>query len=364
MRIYLIGAGVIARHHAAAIPKLPDSVVSLSVADPNPVALADFLRQFPAARAFADARAMLAEPAEPDDVVVVATPPFTHHDLACMALQSGRHVLCEKPLAMSRAEAAHMLQTARAHDRLLGCCSTRFLGLPTAAEVKRLIQEGALGPLYHVTFVNRDRCTRAGIEYQPDSRWFLDRSKNGGGIIMDWGPYDFSGLNDVLQPVQVEVLSAWMANPLTRRDPPDVVFDVEEHGGATLRYHLADGQVVWVTYERAACAYGEERSIVEIEGLRGAVTWDWLMPASPGQVIHTFDNGEHFERRVSSFEDDEGLDMHDKPLVYFCRRVRGMASPAVVNEQAVFNFSCFRAMFDYVETGKVQRVITNYNSSP
>ncbi|MCL5999269.1 MAG: phytanoyl-CoA dioxygenase family protein [Chloroflexi bacterium] len=357
VRIYIIGAGAIARYHAAAVARLPESDgVPLSVADPNADTLAEFQRQFPAAHGFSDARDMLAAPAEAGDIVVVATPPFTHRELVCMALETGRHTLCEKPLAMSRDEAHQMLQTARAHDCLLGCCSSRFLGLPTSAEVKRLIRSGALGRLYHVTFVNRDRCTRAGIEYQPGSRWFLDRSKNGGGIIMDWGPYDFSALNDILQPVRVDVLSAWMANPATARDPDDVVFDVDEHGGASLRYHLADGTTLQVTYERSACTYGEERSVVEIEGLRGAVTWDWLMAERPGRVTYTFDNGDCFERRTSTFDDPDALDLHDKPLVYFYQRTRGSDSPAVVNEQAVFNFSCFRAMYDYIEKGQTQVV--------
>jgi predicted dehydrogenase len=356
-QLYLIGAGVIARYHAAAIAKLPGAPsVTLSVADPNPAALAEFAAQFAAARLYTDSRAMLAEPPQEGDIVVVAAPPFTHHALALAALASGRHVLCEKPLAMTRAEADDMLRAARAANRLLGCCSSRFLNLPTNAEVKRLLQEDALGKLYHATFINRDRCERAGIEYQPGSRWFLDRSKNGGGILMDWGAYDFACLNDILQPLKVEVLSAWMANPAGHIAPAGVVFDVEEHGGASLRYHLRDGAQLHLTYERAACAYGQERSLVEIEGLRGAVNWDWLMLNGQGAVTLTRDGADGFERSTAAYSTDEALEPHDKPLVYFYQRVRGEDSPAVVNEQALFNFGCFRAMFDYVETGLPQVV--------
>jgi predicted dehydrogenase len=357
MRIYLIGAGVIARYHAAAIAKLPNpGNVVLSVADPNANALAEFRRQFPAARAFAEASDMLSEPPRPDDVVVVATPPFTHLELTCMALETERHVLCEKPLAMSREEARQMLRTARARGRLLGCCSSRFLGIPTADEVKRLVRAGSLGGLYHVTLINRAHCTRAGIEYQPGSLWFLDRSKNGGGVLMDGAPYDFSSLNDVLQPERVEVLSAWMASPITSKDPQDVVFDVEEHGGASLRYHLADGTALAVTYERAACTYGEERSILEIEGLRGAVMWDWVETEPTGRVVRTIEGGDGFEQSITTFDYTDPLGLHDKPLAYFVQRIRGEDSPAVVNEHAVFNFSCFRAIYDCAATGQPQQV--------
>jgi len=358
MRIYLIGAGVIARLHAAASQHLPDSQgVMLSVADPNPAALQDFLKNSPQARVFSDARAMLAEPAQPDDIVIVATPPFTHYELSCAAIESGRHVLCEKPLAMTSGEAHRMLAAARAKQRLLGCCSDRFLGIPTTAEAKRLVQTGALGKPYHFTFVQRTQRNRTGIEYQPSTRWFLDRSKNGGGTVMDWGPYDFATINDVLAPVRVEVLTAWMANPTTAPSwPADMVFNVEEHAGASLRYHLGDGTVVAVTYERAACTHGKPLSGVEIEGERGAVRWDWLMTSGKGELTRSFDKDGKVESTTAVMTDEGGIHLHHKPLVYFARRIRGEASPALINEQAVFNFCCLRAVYECVETGRAQTV--------
>lgn len=363
LRVYLIGAGVIAQTHAAAVQKLPAAQpVVLFVADPNANALADFKQRFPHAHTFNNARAMLSEAAEPDDIVVVATPPFTRFDLASEAINSGRHVLCDKPLAMSREQAVHMLELARSKDRFLGCCSCRFLGLPTSAETKRLIQTGTLGKLYHVSFINRQQRMRVGIEYQPTSRWFLDRSKNGGGTLMDWAPYDFTSLNDVLSPVRVDVVDAWMSTPITALDLPEgTVFDVEEHAGASLRYHLADGSVVPVTYERAACTHGEERSIVEIEGLHGAVSWDWLCFEGKGHVTHSYDQDGTVESNSTVLADESKLGFMDKPLVYFYRRIQGEQTPGVVNEQAVFNFSCIRAIYDCATSGQPQSVVLGAN---
>src|SRR5215216_4757710 len=100
LRIYLIGAGAIARYHANAITKLPVDQVTLSVTDTRSDTLGDFVRRFPYAQPFSIAAAMLAEPPQPNDIVIVATPPAAHAELACQALASGRHVLCEKPLAL------------------------------------------------------------------------------------------------------------------------------------------------------------------------------------------------------------------------------------------------------------------------
>jgi len=356
--VYIIGAGAIARHHVAAIAKLPRPTrVVLSVAEPDAMARASFTQDVPRARVVDDARAMLSEAPRSDDIVIVATPAFVRRDMTIMSLATGRHVLCEKPLAMNREQAREMLQTARAHDRLLGCCSSRFLGTPTTEEVKRLIHTDALGPLYHVNWINRNQRDRAGVEYQPASHWPLDRSKSGGGIVQDWGPYDIAALNDLLAPVAVDVVSAWLTNPITALNlPPDTVFDVEEHAGATMCYHLPNGNDVTVTYEAAACTHAEARSLVEVEGLGGAARWDWLCLQGHGDVVHAFDNGGKPDRMTRSFACEDQLTAMDRPLVYFDRRVRGEGSLAVVNEQAIFNFSCLRAIYDCASSGQPQTV--------
>ena len=199
-----------------AIHTLPDPErVSLSVADPNPQVLADFGTHYPQAHIFDNAQAMLAEPAQDTDIVIVATPPFTHYELTCTALSTGRHVLCEKPLAMDRAQARQMLAMAKEHNRLLGCCSVRFLHWPPAEEARRLLNEHALGEIYHVRFISREQRNRPGVEYQPGTYWFLDSAKSGGGTLMDRAPYEFTMLNELFRPERVEVLGAWTANPTT-----------------------------------------------------------------------------------------------------------------------------------------------------
>lgn len=357
-RIYLIGAGIIARHHAAALRMLPNHAqIPLFVTDPNATVLYDFLQQFPQAQSAPDTQTLLADPADSNDIVIVATPPVAHYPSARLALESGRHVLCEKPLAMNLAEAEQLLDLATAHDRLLGCCSCRFLGVPTTAEVKRLIQQHALGDLYHLSFVQRAQRGRPGIEYQPSSRWFLDRSKSGGGPLMDWGPYDFATLNDLLLPVRVDVVNAWMTRPITAADPSDVVFDIEEHVAASLRYHQADGTVIHVTYERAACTHGAPREVMELEGMAGAVRWDWLMWGREGTVSYTTDQAGQPATQTTTLSAQDEVTFHDRPLVYFYRRTQGRPAPVAVNAEAIFNFACIQAIYTCASSGQPQSVV-------
>ena len=111
-----------------------------------------------------------------------------------------------------------MLAAAEENGRLLGCCSTRLLARRRRGRWPQLVRDGALGNLYHVTFIHRLQRSRSGIEHQHSSRWFLDKSKSGGGVIMDWGPYDIAALTEVFQPVKMTVSSASLARPVTGAD--------------------------------------------------------------------------------------------------------------------------------------------------
>ncbi len=357
-RISIIGAGVIARHHAAAVALLPDGDrIGLRVADPSPEARAGFLAEYPDAHCVADAAELLAEPARLDDIVIVATPPFTHRSLTLLGLASGRHVLCEKPLAMDAAEATEMLAAARAAGRHLGCCSSRFLGVPATERTRDLVEQGTLGALYHATFVTRTQRARTGIEYQRAKPWFLDRSRSGGGTLMDWSPYDIAVLNHVLRPVRVEVSGAWMANPTTELDLPEgTVFDTEQHVGATLRLTRADGQQVTVAFERAACTHGAERQIAEIEGIEGAVRWDWIDWAGDGRVTVTRDDHGAAAETIEHPTGDVPADVHVRPLLAFAALIRGEPNLAIVDEQAVFNFHCLQAIYASARTGTTRTV--------
>ena len=110
------------------------------------------------------------------EVAVVVTPPASHLELLRLALASGRHVLCEKPLVTSASELFELGRLLAAHDRLLGCCTSRYMGFASTEQVRGLMRSGALGNVYHATFVHRTARSRAGIEYQPSSRWFLKRA--------------------------------------------------------------------------------------------------------------------------------------------------------------------------------------------
>jgi len=355
VRVYLVGAGVVARTHVEASRKLPEPI-EVRVADTHPDALAGFLQAYRGVPSFASAEEMLASESPcDDDIVIVATPPFAHVTPTLLALRSGRHVLSEKPLATSTDQAEEMLRVAEHYGRLLGDCSVRFKGTPHTEAVKRLLRSGVLGEPYHVTFVNKQQRGRPGIEYQPSSRWFLDSAYSGGGVLMDWGPYDVATLTDVFQPSEIEVAGAWVAQPRTGADPDDVPFDVETHVGAVLTLSRGDGcRPVTVHYERASGTHGEDYARVEVEGTAGSVSWAPFDSQQPVQVRHDLD-GRVVQEQIDTGPQAE-YTVFDRPLLHFYRRVRGLDSLANVGARAVDHFRCLQALYRCAGTGERQVV--------
>lgn len=353
MRFYLIGAGVIAGTHMETIRKLKLPEYEVKVTDVNADVLANFLAKFPESVGAWDAETMLQEPAGEGDVVVICTPPATHKELAEMALQSGRNVLCEKPLTTTAADARALLRLAREKELYLGCCSNRFMHAPKYKAIKQMVEAGEIGSPYKLTLVHRANRSRSGIEYQPQSRWFLNRAIAGGGTLLDWGPYDFAIVHDWLQPVRMVVHGAWMSQPVTGNDPLDVVNDVETHVAAMIAYELADGRTVWLHYERASCTHGEAYAHTEIEGTNGSIRWETYYTGEKVTLVKDAEG-----KLVEETKDyaDGLIDPMEVPVRTFVNLVQGREKQALVNEEAVFNLLCLQAIYQCAETGKPQTV--------
>jgi predicted dehydrogenase len=148
----------------------------------DPARAAAFSAKVPGAPVFTDLGQVLADPAI--DAVLVATPPRTHHAIVSQALRAGKHVLVEKPLAKTAAEAYDLLGLAAENDVVLMPGHT-FLYSPPVNKVKQLIEGGTLGEIYFVTSARMNLG-----KYQSD------------GVVCDLAPHDLSILLYLLeQPV-------------------------------------------------------------------------------------------------------------------------------------------------------------------
>ncbi|OIN57696.1 Gfo/Idh/MocA family protein [Arsenicibacter rosenii] len=123
--------------------------------------------------------------AHPDvSIVYIATPPFLHYQQALLALQAGKHVICEKPLAVT-AEQGHELIRLAAAKKLLMITNLMQRYNPMFERVRQLIDNQLLGLPLHGYFENY-----AADEGLSAGHWFWDRSKSG-GIFIEHGVHFF-----------------------------------------------------------------------------------------------------------------------------------------------------------------------------
>lgn len=184
LRVGVVGVGYWGSKHVRTMRSL-DSVDRVVVIDPSEERVRRLRHSFPEV----DGYAALDDALDHVDAVVIATPPTTHAPLAIRAMEAGRHVLVEKPLATSVAEGVAMDACARRNGVVLMVGHT-FEYHAAVWALREMVVSGELGDLYYVDTARLN----LGL-YQHDVN-----------VLLDLAPHDISILNYVLgsQPVAVE----------------------------------------------------------------------------------------------------------------------------------------------------------------
>ncbi len=198
LRIAAIGCGLAARDlHVPAINAMPDAeLVGLCDRDAEVLAsVASKSQDDPTCSQ--DAARLLAE-VEPD-VVLVLTPTPSHEALATLALESGAHVLVEKPFADSAAAARRMAEAAARSDRILSVVHNELF-TPGMDQLRRRLAEGEVGEISSVHYMTSSRNQR----YVPDPWYFEAR----GGRIGETLPHALCLLDELLPDLEVRSVQA------------------------------------------------------------------------------------------------------------------------------------------------------------
>src|SRR5204863_2909079 len=131
--------------HIAALQKT-DGVELVALCDRDPEKAARVAQKFQVARAVSRIDELLAD--DSIDAVDICTPNFLHAPMAVAALEAGKHVLCERPLARSADEARAMVKAARKADRVL-MCSVAHRFRADAQLLRRFVDKGDLGQIFY-----------------------------------------------------------------------------------------------------------------------------------------------------------------------------------------------------------------------
>ena len=260
-RVGIVGVGGIGETHIKSYRQLPNIEI-VAVADPAEVRLNQIASIYGIPHKFTDYHDLIAR--DDIDAISVGTPNHLHMPVTVAALEAGKHVLCEKPLARSGAEGEAMVRAATAAGRVLHVAfNHRQRG--DVQVLKRYVESGGLGRIYHA---KASWMRRAGIPGM--GGWFTNREQAGGGPLIDLGVHVLDmALYLLNEPDVISVSAATYAElgPRGRghgnRDDAKLVgaggYEVEDLATAFLR--LGDGSTLlieasWAVYGKSADDFG------------------------------------------------------------------------------------------------------------
>lgn len=279
-RIAIIGCGHIARKHIFSLLELGEAVEVSAICDSNGERLEAFANEicrpvYPNVKLFTSIDAMLA--ADDAGLVVIATGSDSHCALARKALRKGRHVLVEKPLALSLADARMATEEAEKRGLVLAV-SFQARYLQQMAALRTAVREGLFGQMAHGIVSMRWNRSEA---YYSDRPW-RDDWKRGGGLFMNQCIHYI----DLLQWIMGPVVSVYAQAAVVGQE-----VNVENTGAVVLRFQSgAIGLVEASTAVRPASAgtsislFGSKGSAV-IGGARLDEIKQWLFETEPGKEI-------------------------------------------------------------------------------
>ncbi|WBO85654.1 Gfo/Idh/MocA family protein [Hymenobacter yonginensis] len=258
VRFAICGVGHIGRRHAALVARHPGAQL-VALIDTNPEVHSELAAEFPGVPFFVSLDDYLTHgPAA--DVLTIATPNGLHAPQAVRGLRAGLHVVVEKPLALSKADAEQIVHTALQTGRFVfGVMQNRYS--PPAAWLKQVMDEGRLGQVHLVQlncFWNRDE------RYYTPGSWHGTRALDGGTLFTQ-----FSHFVDLLYWVFGDItnISARFRDfnhaGLTEfEDSGLVTFDLLRGGSGTLQYSTA----VWDRNLESSLTVVAERGSLRLGG--------------------------------------------------------------------------------------------------
>ena len=174
----IIGLGNIADLFAKDLA-LVETTKLIAVASRNQTKADQFAQKHQAAKAYGNYEAILNDPKV--DIIYIATPHDSHQSLTIAALKAGKHVLCEKPLAVNQAQVQKMIKVAQQEGKfLMEAFWSKFN--PSVKAALKLVEEGRIGA---INYLNAD--FTLCCDFTDDSRWY--NMELAGGSLLDMGVY-------------------------------------------------------------------------------------------------------------------------------------------------------------------------------
>src|SRR5579863_5861177 len=320
LRIALVGCGGVARRYRKTYAALPDVEVAVAM-DIDEAEARCAAEETGAARVSTSFSEALAGDV---DAVVITTPNHLHRDQAVAALEAGKHVLLQKPMARTVAECDDILAAAKSSGKTLAIYMN-LLDHPLFRDLRCMVRNGYLGK---IALVSARLAHRGGLSWQGgEANWRSSAGKTGGGSFMQLAVHYEHLIRWLLgdRVVRVQAFAKNLACPQLQGDDL-MLAHLELAGGA-----YADLQTSW-------CAQEEHFSIM---GTRGSIHYRdnrWLEFTGEGgpfegQSIRLSGNGarEVVDPLLPPEWDDAANPFNQHAS--FCAAVRGGSTPEVPGEE-------------------------------
>jgi predicted dehydrogenase len=253
LRVGLIGSGRVARAHLRAYQQYPDPIQLMAVCDLDEAAARRGAEEAGVEAIYTDPERMLATATI--DAVDICAVHDQHAGLALAAIQAGKHVLVEKPMACSLADCFAMVEAAeKAGVTLMVAQCLRYL--PGYRAIRRAIREGELGPIRAV----RLECMQNLPAIRPPDHWLFDGQRAGGGVVISNAVHFL----DLARYLAGEIRGI---TGLCRTSRPEFINGAEDTACATLAF--AGGAVgeLFATYAAFRLPWSEQVTIFGEDGV-------------------------------------------------------------------------------------------------
>jgi 1,5-anhydro-D-fructose reductase (1,5-anhydro-D-mannitol-forming) len=338
IRWALVGPGRHAERSVVQSLKSADGAELAAVVSRDPARGAAFAAKHAIARVHASFEALLRD--REIDAIYDATPDALHAPHAIEAAKAGKHVLVEKPLAISVASGAEAIAAAERHGVQLGVVFNQRHE-PAHQEARRLVAEGAIGEvvLAYVQIPLRGASTGAART----TTWRADPAMRPGGIGWSIGDHAFDTLS-YLVGREIEEVAAF--TDATRTDPPD-------ERSAALLLRLSGGAL---GHAAASARTPFSRRPFEIHGTKGSIaienSFAYLSGAGDDPRSSLTLTGE----RGTGIRHFEPSDCFRLEIEQFNRAIEGKGRPMTPGQEGLRAVATGEAIFESVRSGRVARV--------
>jgi predicted dehydrogenase len=330
------------RNHALYYRQCPEAEL-VALCDLDAGRLERVAQEMEPRRTYGSIEALLADPEL--QAVSVALPNALHAPVTLQALEAGKHVLCEKPLAMNAGEAEEMVATARRLGRkLMVHFNVRFN--PVCQAVKQVVESGVLGEIYYARSIWHRKRGIPGL-----GRWFTSKTAAGGGALIDIGVHRLDlalWLMGYPRPVSVTGISH---GALGRKlaEAQGQRFDVDDLAAGFIRFENGAALIL-----EASWASNTEKREDQ---------WTQLFGMEAGALIRNLDEGYRFEARIYRGGDTEVTEeVPETPAAgetaqqHFCRAILNDTEPMATGEQGLTVMRVLDAIYESAATGHEVRL--------